>query len=71
MPLHGYSIYTDLYLDINNCGRGMLKFKDWEAVQIYRILCSAAVPLFLLPFSNPWYREPKLSKQILASEAKP
>lgn len=34
MPMHRYSIYTDLYLDINNCGRGMLKFKDWEAVQL-------------------------------------
>ena len=55
MPMHGDSIYTDLYLDINNCGRGILKFKDWEAVQIpYTLLgvCSflpASIQQPLLP----------------------
>lgn len=39
MPMHDYSIYTDLYLDRNNCRRGMLKFKDWEAAQILYTLC--------------------------------
>lgn len=43
MPMHRYSIYTDLYLDINNCRRGILKFKDWEAVQIpYTLLCGCS-----------------------------
>lgn len=55
MQTRSCSIYTDLYLDGNNCGRGKLECKDWEAVQTpYAPLCgSASAPVSCCRSATP------------------
>lgn len=46
-------IYTAVYLDINNCGRGKLKFKVWGAVHTECTLRLFLCSRFLLLSNNP------------------